>query len=323
MYRADLRGAAGELPRLEPAPLLASDGIDNAADLTSVRILNDDFAPRIIFKAIPTATPDDDADPPPVHPIYFRPSVVFIAATNEYALAFGTGDRESLWTDPNNSGRFYVFRDDIAVGDHATFYTEANLKLLTLLDGAQGQDFVTTEVDGKKGWFLVLNPGDRLITNPFALAGILIFTSFDPDVQCEVDGTIVDCDTVADANNVEPTCSRTGDSSIFAVNLTNGNGLFFDADGNASRFITIQDFVTDPFTEQGQTKNPETNADQPHADELTDALKQVLENLKTLFPPNCKFGNFRIDVKTLSSDTGIIFIAPVPVCIIESNWKEF
>ena len=49
----------------------------------------------------------------------------------------------------------------------------------------------------------------------------------------------------------------------------------------------------------------------------------VMNSLKKLFPLNCRFGNYRIDIKAISGDTGIIFIAPVPICIVEKNWKEF
>jgi hypothetical protein len=48
-----------------------------------------------------------------------------------------------------------------------------------------------------------------------------------------------------------------------------------------------------------------------------------METLKGLFPDNCRFGNFTLNLKTVRSDTGVVFIAPIPVCIIEKNWKEF
>jgi len=56
---------------------------------------------------------------------------------------------------------------------------------------------------------------------------------------------------------------------------------------------------------------------------LPPALSNVMNTLKQLFPRNCRFGNYRIDIKAISGDTGVIFIAPVPICIVEKNWKEF
>ena len=31
----------------------------------------------------------------------------------------------------------------------------------------------------------------------------------------------------------------------------------------------------------------------------------------------------RLDIKAIAGDTGTVFIAPVPVCIVPKNWKEF
>jgi hypothetical protein len=92
------------------------------------------------------------------------------------------------------------------------------------------------------------------------------------------------------------------------------------------RFYDVATFVTSPYTEQAQTKNPSPSAPPPagsNADQLTPALSSVMSTLKQLFPRNCRFGNYRIDIKAISGDTGVIFIAPVPICIVEKNWKEF
>ena len=49
----------------------------------------------------------------------------------------------------------------------------------------------------------------------------------------------------------------------------------------------------------------------------------IMESLKTLFPTTCKFSNYRVDIKTIAADTSLVCIAPVPVCMIEKNWKEW
>ncbi len=89
--------------------------------------------------------------------------------------------------------------------------------------------------------------------------------------------------------------------------------------------------VTEAFAELGPTKNPIDSSDEeppegeppPPDDELPQDLIDVMNELKRLFPDNCRFANYRIDIKTISADTGILHIAPVPVCIIEKNWREF
>ena len=308
MYRADLRGPAGELPVLVPVVLGAAQGLPAGVTATVPRILPSDirFAPRVIFKA--QLDPNTPADPPQA--IYYRPSVIFIARRNEYALAFGVGNRNNLWSAEGQVGRFYVMRDDIPVADKTTFYTEANLESISPGDVATDTDFITDPAVAGKGWFLELRVDEKLITNPFALSGVLVFTVFDPDVQILPGG-----------GQTDPTCKRTGSSRIFAVNATNGNGLLYDASLLPTRFTEIQDFVTEPYIEQGQA--PTKPEDEDLYPPLAPHLAKVMQELQKLFPSNCKFANYRLDVKTLASDTGIIHIAPVPICIIEKNWKEF
>ena len=72
---------------------------------------------------------------------------------------------------------------------------------------------------------------------------------------------------------------------------------------------------------QGQAPTAPDNASRYPS--IAPHLDKVMSELRKLFPSNCKFANYRLDVKTLASDTGIIHIAPVPICIIEKNWKEF
>ena len=93
--------------------------------------------------------------------------------------------------------------------------------------------------------------------------------------------------------------------------------------GDRTRWFDIADFVTEPYVEQSATKNPERPGGGDTADDLDADQLAIMEELKTLFPSNCKFANYRLDIKTLSSDTGIHLIAPVPICIVEKNWKEF
>ncbi|MGH2627144.1 MAG: pilus assembly protein, partial [Anaerolineales bacterium] len=306
MYRSDLRGPNGELPELTPVTLGEAQGLPPGLTVTVSRILPGDtrFAPRPIFKAQQDAvTP---ADPP--REIFFRPSVIYLAKRNEYALAFGVGKRNNLWSAENQAGRFYVVRDDVAVDDKTTFYTEANLAAIDPAAASSG-DYLTDPAATGKGWFLPLRADEKLITNPFALSGVLVFTVFDPDVQI-----------IPGGGQTDPTCRRTGNSRIFAVNATNASGLLYQSanDTDPTRFFEIQDFVTEPYIEQGQSATgPEDETRYPP---LAANLEKVMRELQNLFPSNCKFANYRLDVKTLASDTGIIHIAPVPICIIEKNW---
>ena len=104
----------------------------------------------------------------------------------------------------------------------------------------------------------------------------------------------------------------------------NANGVLF-ASGARARYRVLTDFVTSPFAEQSATKNrPRSDHDQrTTADQLNADLSQIMNELKASFPPNCRFTDgYRQDLKARSSDTGLIFIAPVPICIIEKDYRE-
>ncbi|MDX1645395.1 MAG: hypothetical protein R3244_13660, partial [Thermoanaerobaculia bacterium] len=303
LYRVDLRNAIGEPPILKPTFDFVEFSPGIFFGIGVEHITDPDFRPRLVFKA----QPDPATAGPPSRAIYFRPSVIFSAGLGEYVIAFGVGDRENLWSSDGARGVFYLFRDDIGVGD-PTFYTEADLvQIDSALDGDRADDLLTDPTLATKGWFLQLREDERLITNPFAVSGVVVFTVFEPDVAVDLESL---------------TCSRTGRSRVFGVTATNANGLLFSG-GQRTRWFDIADFVTEPYIEQSATKNPDSGNEGGNADELTADHLAIMDELKKLFPQNCKFANYRLDIKTLSSDTGIHLIAPIPICIVEKNWKEF
>jgi hypothetical protein len=259
------------------------------------------------------------------HPraIYQRPSVIFQAGSGQYVLAFGTGDRHDLWSvpEPPPEERFYVFVDPFKSTAAITQeLTEANL---TPIDPDLTGTINTNLLD-TGGWVMRLSPKERVITDAFALSGVMVFSSFVPRTE-DADGneTVIGCDA---PNKVELTvCSKQGLSHVFVVNATNANGLLFGEDSDDPvRYNVAPTFVTNPFAEPGQSKQARTSSDDDRtADDLSVNMQKVMETLKELFPPQCKFANYRVDIKTVAADTSLQFIAPVPVCLIERNWKEF
>lgn len=320
LYRVDLAETTADgSPR--PLPGLADVEVRDAAGrLHSVRRvprLGDDGAPVWVPRRIFDATAPAAGEPAPVRrPIFHRPSVLFVAALGKYALSFGTGDREDLWRPDPAAGRFYTLVDDSDApgvtlpmsedGLRRVGLGEANVDLADPGLGA-GDFLVDRTVPGDRGWYLALDPGERLSADPFTLSGVSFFVTFSPR-----------------SLSASGECNRQGDSRVFAVNTTNANGVLRDAEKNRVRFVERRSFVGSPFTEQAQTRNPgadvEGTADDPA---LGQHLEAVEEELKTLFPEGCEFGNYRIDVKTMTAETGVVFVAPIPVCIIEKNWKEF
>lgn len=313
LYRIDLGlDSTGKVPKLESFPV-SMDG----QTYTANRVRETDGAGQPQWEAQQIFTTGG-------RPIFYRPSVIFVAKLGRYALSFGTGDREDLWSKSTLEGRFYVFVDesDLLAGS-ALPMTEADLQEIspTTADDSNA-DFLLGRNEGERGWYLRLNVDERVITDAFALSGVTFFSSYQPDTCVGTLNTTTNVCTPP-ANNAPKLCAKTGRSRIFIVNTTNANSFMVGADGLRTKYFMVSNFVTNPYVEQGPTRNPLSNNNTtPNADQLNATLTQVMTELKKLFPKNCKFTNYRLDIKTISADTGVVFIAPVPVCIVEKNWKE-
>lgn len=346
LYRVDLTpGSSGDLPELADVSVQGLNGVTYTAERVPAEDSGDPlWQPRVIFNAnfsdvngtlTPTTVP---------RPLYHRPSVVFVAKFGLFGLAFGTGDREDLWNENAQTGRFYIFLDDtdqLANSQEVDLEdlrprNEGDFQRIGVADGNLTEDLFVTRSLGQKGWFLVLDPNERVITNSFSLAGVTFFSSFQPEVaitqgcdpsidpNCEeISGTCGDKSFESDTTG---RCAKGGFSRLFVVGTTNANGFLTDPDTNStSRFEAISTFVTNPFTEPGSNPNDATGDGDPNtnSDRLSDAEINVMQSLMSLFPENCNFANYRIDIKTIAADTRIERIAPVPICIVEKNWKEF
>ena len=114
-------------------------------------------------------------------------------------------------------------------------------------------------------------------------------------------------------------CARSGDSRQFLVFANNANSIL-STGGSLSRFLIIPEFVTNPFVEQGATKNtPATNKNS----EQLDAIQQGIYNtLKQFAPKHARFANYWYSVSAVRSDTGYVREATIPIAIVIKNWKE-
>jgi len=322
-------------PRTSPLPLTSQIARDystpNASagtvytDRTVTRIISSRAKPFVVFST-------------GGRPIYMEITVLYVGKLGKYALAFGTGDRWDLWDDSGQVAHFYTILDtgfvDVAensgagdgVADRCASGPCATTGYRTAADylaidpesafdpNAPTPQYLIDAPSGyQAGWYLPLRANEKLITDPFAFAGILSFTSYDPETQPTDTGT----------------CIRTGTSRIFVVKTTNADPYVFPNPNNASvrrRYWTVGDFTTQPFVEQRATKNPGNSSDHRQtADQLCDGLTMdtMREELKELMPGDCKFNNMSLEVKTIRSDTGMVCIAPVPECVAERHWKEY
>jgi len=244
------------------------------------------------------------------------------------AILFGTGSRWDLWNFTGGTGRFYALldRNENAAGEWQDADRDG------VIDGTSvcgtcpspltesqyvGIDPTSTagvanylfgsDPNHLPGWYFTLLDSEKLITEPFSLSGITFFTVFAP-TQSELAGGV---------------CAYTGESKIFVVNTVTTEGYaVVEGSTDRTRYTTSPTFTTQPFTEPSLTKNP-VKGNANNADAWTSALAEINADLRRLFPPGARFSDYTIDIKTIRSDTGVVFIAPVPVAIEQNNWKEF
>lgn len=340
LYRVDLAQGSGstrEVPELVNYTLSESQDLDGDTvpevhTRVVERITDTDFAPRIFFSASANNATDTvttvESSLATARPIYFRPSVIFVPELEQYAIAFGTGNREDLTLKDVPLARFFTVVDDKpwgALSDAGTYQAlnKASLRTIDLSSAANADassNFLTERPVGQRGWWMEFATDERLVTDPTTIVGVLIFSVFSPRTSILEPGV----------------CEETGTSRLFAVVATNASGLLYTGvngaplgptdPGTQSRFKTVSDLVTQPFAEQSQTKNAPGDLSelQPGEELLSVSASRAMEQIKLLLPPNCKFPpGYRIDLKTRDSKTGIEWIAPIPLCVMEKNFKDF
>jgi Tfp pilus tip-associated adhesin PilY1 len=297
-------------------------------------------------------------------PIYQAVQALFIGRLNTHALVFGVGDRENLWTcgpgapahcgcgpltpgecgqqppdlippepsSPGNTpGRLYVIVDDnfttatIGLPRSESSYKQirpepTNGPLGTNPLGLTTNLLLTPDSGQARGWYMLLNPDERVITEGFGLSGILLFSTFQPDV-------------IPEGVAVDRVCSRTGKSRDFVVFAFNGDPVSdLGGSGTKDRYLTIDDFVTNPFVEPTATKNLTGDegggafAAPPGSSCTSDPrLSGIVSSIKSvswLTPPNASYGNFFLRLGKRQSKEGVHYAACVPIGVVQANWKE-
>ncbi len=313
VYRVDLHPASGapDVPVLVDTQV----AVESGGVITQVpvkRILDNAFKPRVVFDNVNSATGTRQ-------PFYHRPSVIFTPRLSpNFTLALGDGDRENLWSIAPAPGRFYVFLDDTTL--LAPTLVADDLEKITPGSATVNTDFLQHPGTGKRhGWVLELDqPNERVIADAFALSGVTVFSSYIPEVESVIDPN-------APRRSNLRLCSRGGSSRLFGVLTTSGNGVLFE-NGVRTRAQTINTLASKAFADLATTKNkpgsPPSPTDPPE-DSLPPDQQQIFDELTKLFPENCRFSSQRVDIKAVGADTRVETIAPVPICLIEKNWRDF
>jgi hypothetical protein len=337
LYRVDLSTLGdGKLPTLASEATTAVDADETSIAVTVQRVQRTDDAgaavwePRVLFDANWSNDGAGGATPTATRrQLYYPPSVFFAARLGIFGLAFGSGNRENLWDRTEQPGRFYLFLDDTdALPSSSLPLDEGDLQPIAAGDPNQSIDLLFTRPAGKRGWFVSLDPDERIITESFVLSGLTTFSAFQPETALtEDDGGNLEeatCGEKSFETDVDNLCARTGFSRTFLVATTSGDGLLSDIAGGDSRYVAVSTFVTTSFTEAGLVKSDAASGSVVGtSDQLTLGEIDLMNDLKTLFPSTCRFSNYRLDLKMVAADTRLQRIAPIPICIQDKNWKEY
>ena len=241
-------------------------------------------------------------------PIYYPPSVIFVAKRAQFSVAFGTGDREDILSKTTQVGRFYnAVDDDWIVGDPRLPLTEANLQAIAYQSTTQlNKDLLVDPAIGKEpGWVLTLAENERVVTNGLAFSGVITFSTFIPDLAGS------------------GACGGVGAGRIYILNATSADALADEA-GVPTRYYSVDDFVTSAYVESGGLPGDDDDDDDDDDDNNPCAgVRELAETLESLFPASCNFANRTENIMAQRSNTEIECIAPVPVCIENKNWKEY
>jgi hypothetical protein len=256
-----------------------------------------------------------------------------VGESGDFALVFGTGNREDLWNEEALDQRLYVIVDegwvraDSLGGTPLLPRTEANY---TVFDNTSApnasSNFLLTPPSGRnRGWIVTLDDEERIVSQPFSLSGVTVFSTFIPRVDIEDDGG----GGPPQPGDEGPVCARVGDSRIYVTFTYNADSLLPDPDGGtADRYLEVGDtLVTPPYVDQSATSNFAGGPGGGGGSLSTlcnDEFKQaMIQKLLAIFPPGTRFANYEIQVNFLRDDKAPICPIPIPVGIVEKNWKEF
>ena len=261
-------------------------------------------------------------------PLYFSPTVITATQISRYALAFGTGDREDLWTGDSTEHRFYLLvdenwtRDQFDEADEPPLVEAKFARIAADADASPDENFLYNANDeGVRGWILQLAADERVVAEAFALGGIVVFPTFQPAVNR----------LAPEAPDTVYKCQHRGSSRVFTVFATNADSvLAVGGEDDADRFFSVGNaLVTPPYVTKSETNNsvagdPDPPSSDPAFESCPEDWKQnVTSRLQTLFPKGTRFSNETYLIEFQRDDTGAVCPIPIPVGTTRRDWKEF
>lgn len=276
------------------AGLLYKVDISRPADLSAQSARLDDLSQWAPFPIFSTEG----------RPIFFRPTVIFEATSGHFGVGFGTGDREDLWSEAafDEEGRFYLVLDRGLAEGMAPLaggpLSETSFEQIDVADQAVAENFLTTPAGSNQpGWVLRLRRGERVVSDAFALSGLLAFTTFEPEPRGD--------------------CALGGRANAYRLLATNANPI---GGPGSPRATAVDGFAG--ATRARQAGRFESGDSGPVSPADADSLAGIRSSLMHLFPAACRFGTFSVDVTTSAAGTRSETSVRVPVCIAPWSWTE-
>ncbi len=290
-------------------------------------------------------------------PIYFAPVAFFIPESGHYGLAVGTGEREDLWEETTQTGRFYVIVDnDIAPPTASpdprrldSCETRVPIEDACIEAIAWDQDPTVDDDDANQldqrnallntdtgddlqgGWVMTFPAEFRMTSPPFVVSTILVFSTFQPEIFITGQGAAG-----------TPTCAQTGDTLSFVIQVQNANAVArlsaVDAGtgGGTSptsgplkaedRYLVTKEFTTAPFLDPLTVDRP--GDDDDGGKSILDLIDEDVENgvrqaIVSTFPRGARFNDaFQIAIAALRNSTGVSVYATIPVAIYPADWRD-
>ena len=173
VYVGDLKGQLWRIDLTDLRQLAAPPGgrFANQLDLDS-----GSGRPFLLFQAPQPVAPATT----PFFPFYFRPIAISLGYTSSskpiVGIAFGAGDRDDIVAtlDPSSltySQRFYYVLDN----SNQVTRTESDLLQVPSSTAPDASS------PAPNGWYLILAPGERVITDGLAIKGVIYFSTFNPN----------------------------------------------------------------------------------------------------------------------------------------------
>ncbi|NJL26418.1 MAG: hypothetical protein HC897_00395 [Thermoanaerobaculia bacterium] len=256
--------------------------------------------------------------------IFFAPTAFFIRERNQYALAFGTGDRDDLWDRRDDvGGRFFTFVDEnftraeFLAGDLPL--SETDYAAIGFEAALASRDYLRSPESGfHPGWVMSFTGGNyRTTSQAFVVSGILIFSVYDPDVVPAASG--------------DQLCAYSGESLSFVVYAETADPVapLSDPDKTSplegrDRYRRIGDFTTAPFIDRTASKNIDKDGTGKDITKVQVELQNKLrEAIKSRYPRGSRFNDaYNILIGAFESSTGAQVYATIPVAIFPSDWRE-